>query len=68
MHLSIQPPLTCSWLIALNSLQFIRKVGVIQDFTSNGDVLVEYPEKVWRFNPAALSKVKKKRKYSVLSP
>ena len=29
----------------------------MQDFTSNGDVVVEYPEKRWRYNPKALTKV-----------
>ena len=37
--------------------QFIGKVGVVQDFTSNGDVVVEYPDKSWRYNPKALTKV-----------
>ena len=29
----------------------------MQDFTSSGDVVVEYPEKRWRYNPKALTKV-----------
>lgn len=37
--------------------KFIGKVGVVVDFASNGDVLVEYPEKLWRYNPAALTKI-----------
>lgn len=39
--------------------KFIGKLGVVQDFVSNGDVLVEYPEKLWRYNPAALTKIQK---------
>ncbi|XP_074606770.1 uncharacterized protein LOC141859796 [Acropora palmata] len=38
--------------------KFIGKVGVVQDFTSNGDVVVEYPDKSWRYNPKALTKIK----------
>ena len=34
----------------------------MQDFASNGDVLVEYPDKLWRYNPAALTKVSKKNR------
>ncbi|XP_015770068.1 PREDICTED: E3 ubiquitin-protein ligase MIB2-like isoform X3 [Acropora digitifera] len=37
--------------------KFIGKVGLVQDFTSSGDVVVEYPEKRWRYNPKALTKV-----------
>ena len=39
--------------------QFIGKIGVVRDFTANGDVVVEYPDRRWRYNPAALSKVLK---------
>ncbi|KAJ7389169.1 E3 ubiquitin-protein ligase mib2 [Desmophyllum pertusum] len=38
--------------------KFIGKVGVVQDFTANGDVLVEYPDRRWRYNPTVLTKVR----------
>ncbi|XP_020622118.1 E3 ubiquitin-protein ligase MIB2-like isoform X3 [Orbicella faveolata] len=37
--------------------KFIGKVGVVRDFTANGDVVVEYPDRRWRYNPAALTKI-----------
>ena len=37
--------------------QYIGKIGVVQDFTTNGDVVVEYRDIRWRYNPAVLSKV-----------
>ena len=37
--------------------QHIGKIGVVQDFTTNGDVVVEYRDIRWRYNPAVLSKV-----------
>ena len=37
--------------------QYIGKIGVVQDFTPNGDVVVEYRDIRWRYNPAVLSKV-----------
>ncbi|KAJ7389167.1 E3 ubiquitin-protein ligase mib2 [Desmophyllum pertusum] len=37
--------------------KFIGKVGVVQDFTANGDVLVEYPDRRWRYNPTVLTKI-----------
>ena len=37
--------------------QYIGKIGVVQDFTTNGDVFVEYRDIRWRYNPAALTKV-----------
>lgn len=39
--------------------KFIGKVGVVHDFASNGDVLVDYPDKLWRYNPKALTKIQK---------
>ena len=35
--------------------QYIGKTGVVQDFTTNGDVVVEYRDIRWRYNPAVLS-------------
>ena len=37
--------------------QYIGKIGVVQDFKTNGDVVVEYRDVRWRYNPAVLSKV-----------
>ena len=37
--------------------QYIGKIGVVQDFTTDGDVVVEYRDRSWRYNPAALTKV-----------
>ena len=37
--------------------QYIGKIGVVQDFTTNGDVVVEYRDIRWRYNPEALTKV-----------
>ena len=37
--------------------QYIAKIGVVQDFTTNGDVVVEYRGTRWPYNPAALTKV-----------
>ena len=30
---------------------------MVNDFTPSGDVLVEYPNRRWRYNPEALTKV-----------
>ncbi|XP_074606780.1 E3 ubiquitin-protein ligase MIB2-like isoform X2 [Acropora palmata] len=37
--------------------KYMREIGVVQDFTSNDDVVVEYPDKRWRYNPEVLKKV-----------
>ena len=37
--------------------QYIGKIGVVQDFTTDGDVVVEYRDRSWRYNSAALTKV-----------
>ena len=37
--------------------QYIGKIGVVQDFTTDGDVVVEYRDRSWRYNPEALTKV-----------
>lgn len=39
--------------------RYIGKAGIIKDFVSNGDVLVEYPNKLWRYNPAVLTKIQR---------
>nr|XP_058964207.1 E3 ubiquitin-protein ligase MIB2-like isoform X3 [Pocillopora verrucosa] len=39
--------------------RYIGKIGVVQDFTPNGDVVVEYRDIRWRYNPAVLSKIQK---------
>ena len=36
----------------------LEHFGVVQDFTPSGDVIVEYSDKSWRYNPEALTKVK----------
>ncbi|KAK2559836.1 E3 ubiquitin-protein ligase MIB2 [Acropora cervicornis] len=37
--------------------KYMREIGVVQDFTSNDDVVVEYADKRWRYNPEVLKKV-----------
>ncbi|XP_066023099.1 E3 ubiquitin-protein ligase MIB2-like isoform X3 [Pocillopora verrucosa] len=39
--------------------RYIGKIGVVQDFTTDGDVVVEYRDRSWRYNPAALTKIQK---------
>ena len=31
---------------------------MVHDFASNGDVIVDYPDKLWSYNPKALTKVR----------
>nr|XP_058964216.1 E3 ubiquitin-protein ligase MIB2-like isoform X3 [Pocillopora verrucosa] len=39
--------------------RYIGKIGVVQDFTTDGDVVVEYRDRSWCYNPAALTKIQK---------
>ena len=48
-------PKTFSYLFIY--FQYMREIGVVQGFTSNDDVVVEYPDKRWRYNPEVLKKV-----------
>jgi len=50
-------PKTFSYLFISFFFQYMREIGVVQDFTSNDDVVVEYPDKRWRYNPEVLKKV-----------